>query len=103
MLQAGAKTAYYMEVLDTHLQEAFESLLALIPASSPVVIESPALRNLVIPGVFFILDHPQTLNKKMDVLSWAGNADQFINTGIENLSAVIEGVHFDNGEWQYRT
>jgi hypothetical protein len=101
MLAAGAKKVYYIEVHDAHLPEAFGSLMKRIPPSSPVVCESPSLATVIIPGVFFIADHPRVISKKSDVLSMATQADRFINTSVDDLEDILNLLEFDEGRWLY--
>lgn len=101
MLKAGATEAYYIEVTDANLKEAFEKLLDIIPHSAPLVIESPALRKKIKPGVFLIVDHPETRNKKEDVLEMKSLANRFINTAMENPRQVLNHLHLDENGWTY--
>ena len=101
MLAAGASRAYYIEVHDQHLQDAFTSLLDKIPPSSPVVVESPALGRIISPGVYFIVDHPQTLNKKKELLATTSMADKFINSEIEDLDQLLSQLTLDDQGWHF--
>ena len=99
MAKAGADRVFYVEVRDTHLREAFEKLLELIPPDSPVIIESPALGQIVKPGVYIIADHPRTVNKKEEVLASKAAADHFINTAAEDIGIFTDRLHFDAAGW----
>jgi hypothetical protein len=55
MLRAGAAKVYFAKVLDDQLFEAFRDIMKLVPEGTPVICESPALRNFVEPGVFIIM------------------------------------------------
>ena len=102
MLNAGASPVYYIEVLDYSLLNSFESLMDKIPSNTPVVCESPALRKFISPGVFFIVDHPQTLNKKGEVLQWRKEADRFINSATDHLEPILEGVQLKSNKWHFK-
>ena len=52
MLRAGASRVFFAKVTDNSLFEAFNEILNLIPEDSPVICESPALRNFIEPGLF---------------------------------------------------
>lgn len=101
MKAAGAKTVYYLEVRDIHLKEAFGFLSSLIPPTSPVVVESPALGQIIMPGVYFIVDHPQTIYKKAEVLAGRNKADKFINSAAEDIGVVLNHLSLDENNWQY--
>lgn len=102
MLGAGAKKVYYIEVHDLHLQAAFDALIGRIPPSFPVVCESPALAMVITPGVHFIVDHPQTIYKKVDVLARSREADKFINTAEENMEQLVSNLSFEEEGWHFQ-
>ena len=66
MLNAGASTVYFAKVWDDQLSEVFNKIMKLIPAGTPVICESPALRNFAVPGVFVIMNSG-IINKKKDI------------------------------------
>jgi hypothetical protein len=55
MLKAGADRVYFAKVTDDNIQDAFMEILKQIPAGSPIVCESPALRYYAVPGLFIIM------------------------------------------------
>ena len=65
-LKAGAHKVYFAKVWDDQLLEVFNEIMKLIPAGTPVICESPALRNFVEPGVFIIMTS-DTINKQKDI------------------------------------
>ncbi len=101
MKAAGAQTVYYVEVLDIHMEEAFDFLSVLLPPAAPVVIESPALGMIIKPGVCFIVDHPQTVFKKAEILASRITADKFINSAVEDIEQVLAQLSFDDHGWHY--
>ncbi len=66
MLNAGAAKVYFSTVMDFQLQEVFNEIMSYIPASTPVVCESPALRKVIEPGLFIIMTS-KTENKRQDL------------------------------------
>lgn len=64
MLSAGAGMVYFAQVLDDKLVDAFNTIMDRIPANTPVICESPALRNYIEPGAFIIMDSDSIYNKK---------------------------------------
>jgi len=101
MLVAGATKVYFIQVFDAGLLEAFKALVKHIPTTSPVICESPALIKYITPGLFFIADHPEVLNKKKEILSLKNKADGTINIFQDNLEHVIRNLGFSNGEWSF--
>jgi hypothetical protein len=66
MLAAGADKVYFAKVWDDKLSEAFNEIMKSVPAGTPVICESPALRNFAEPGVFIIMTS-DTIDKKKDI------------------------------------
>ena len=50
----------------TSLSEVFNEIMKSVPAGTPVICESPALRNFAEPGVFIIMTS-DTINKHKDI------------------------------------
>lgn len=66
MLRAGAGTVYLILVWDNDLENVFTRVLKEIPDGTPVICESPALRNYFEPGEFIIMTS-KTANKRQDL------------------------------------
>jgi len=102
MLNSGARKVIYMEVKDSSLSEAFSAFLTLIKTSDAVIIESPALRNVINPGVFLLVDSKHTVNKKKDVLTWKQSADYFMDTSIDNPETINDKLKFEGKSWIFQ-
>ncbi len=97
MLKAGAGKVYFAKVLDDRLQYVFERIMDLIPENTPVVCESPALRNYVEPGVFIIMISC-TRNKLKNI----NHLQQLphVMFKLEELKNIRKlPVEFENGTW----
>ncbi len=66
MLHAGAEKVYFAKVFDDRINFVFNKIIDLIPGGTPVICESPALRNFVEPGVFIIM-RSETTNKHKNI------------------------------------
>jgi hypothetical protein len=66
MLRAGADKVYFAKVRDNKLFDAFKEIMKIVPAGTPVICESPALRNFAEPGLFIIMTS-NTTNKQKDI------------------------------------
>jgi hypothetical protein len=55
MLRSGASRVYFAKVFDDRLLFVFNKIKRLIPEGTPIVCESPALRNYIEPGIFIIM------------------------------------------------
>jgi hypothetical protein len=97
MFHVGATKVYYMEVYDQNLLEAYKKLQEFIPENSAIVCESPALRKVVKPGLFIIVDTIHQKNKKEEVLKWKNKADLFIETDKTEMAHMVDAVSFANG------
>ena len=64
MLRSGAAKVYFAKVCDNKLLEAFLRIMENTDAGTPVICESPALRNYAEPGVFVIMTSNTNYNKK---------------------------------------
>jgi hypothetical protein len=88
MLNAGASKVFFAKVWDDQLVKVFNEINDMIPSGTPVICESPALRNFIEPGVFIIMtsliinkhkniSHLQTLPHLVFELEKLGNAAVF--------------------------
>jgi hypothetical protein len=66
MLRAGASKVFLALVWDSRLTEVFNKIMEDIPSGTPVVCESPSLRNFIEPGLFIIMTS-ETENKRQDL------------------------------------
>jgi hypothetical protein len=99
MLAAGAKKSYYMEVRDDHLKDAMYDFFDLLPDAIPLVIESPALIRHLTPGLFILVDNPNTINKKKEILNFADKADWYIKDGSDVPEATLNKLRYDGSGW----
>ena len=98
MLAAGAHKVYFAKVWDDQLSEAFNEIIKSIPAGTPVICESPALRNFIEPGVFIIMTS-DIINKQKDISHLMALPHvMFQYEALDTLSSIP--VKFGNGSWQ---
>src|SRR5674476_66057 len=57
MLHSGASKVYFAKVFDDQLLFVFNKIKDLIPEGTPIICESPALRNYIEPGIFIIMSY----------------------------------------------
>ncbi len=97
MLRSGAARVYFAKVLDDRLRFVFDKIMDLIPAATPIVGESPALRNFVEPGVFIIMNSYTTNNRK-NINHLQSLPHVFFK--LEELSEISSlSIGFKNGRW----
>ncbi|MCF8369736.1 MAG: hypothetical protein K9G76_11905 [Bacteroidales bacterium] len=99
MLKAGACKVIYIEVRDYKLEEAYQHLLKYIPNDTCIICESPALRSLLQPGIFIIVDNPDQTNKKPEVIKQVKMADFFFKNGAEGLEKIIGKIKPTSKGW----
>jgi hypothetical protein len=101
MLDSGAAKVYFAKVWDDQLFDVFRKIMKDVPENTPVICESPALRNFVEPGVFIIMTS-DTINKRKDVSHLQAFPHlAFRLEELENLAALP--IDFKNGSWKYLT
>jgi hypothetical protein len=97
MLNCGASRVFFAKVIDDSLLFVFEEIYRQIPAGTPIVCESPALRNFVEPGVFIIISS-ETTNKRKDISHFL--ALPHLKFEFEKLPAISSiPIGFENGSW----
>jgi hypothetical protein len=97
MLAAGAHKVYFAKVWDDQLFEVFNEIRKLIPAGTPVICESPALRNFAEPGVFIIMTS-ETIDKYKDISHLQILSHVLIQyEALDTMGTVPVG--FENGSW----
>lgn len=99
LLAAGATLAFYLQVEDVNLPEAFEALQQFIPENMPVVYESASLRRLVIPALFFIV----TSQEKKDIIpplqGLRGLEDRWITNSAGSFNCNPSEIQFSGNKW----
>jgi hypothetical protein len=63
MLQAGAAEVFLVQVWNADVADVFSELIGKIPAGTPIICESPSLRNHFEPGVFVLMTGTKENNR----------------------------------------
>jgi hypothetical protein len=98
MLQAGASRVYFAKVFDDRLLFVFNKIKDLIPEGTPIICESPALRNFIEPGIFIIMssDSPNKLKNINHLLELP-----HVMFKLEELDLISHiPIIFENGVWK---
>jgi hypothetical protein len=99
MLNSGASKVFFAKVWDDQITEVFNKIIDMIPSGTPVICESPALRNFIEPGVFIIMSS-LTVNKHKDISHLQKLPHlMFKLEELENTATLPIG--FDGGKWRY--
>lgn len=100
MLQAGAHEVFFAKVWDDQLPVVFNEIMKEISPATPVVCESPALRNFIEPGVFIIMNS-DIVNKQKKLNHLQGLHHLMIKLEeLEDIDSLPIG--FEGGKWFYR-
>lgn len=98
MLQSGACKVYFAKILDNRLKYVFDKIMDLIPEGTPIICESPALRNFIDPGVFIIMSS-DTTNKRKNISRL--QALPHLLFKLEELKNIRTfPIGFENGSWR---
>lgn len=98
MLKAGAEKVFFAKVWDDQLFDVFREIMKNVPENTPVICESPALRNFVEPGVFIIMTS-DTINKHKDISHLQVLPHLMFRLEELNESYSLPIV-FENGKWK---
>lgn len=97
MLSSGAEKVYFAKVWDVNLLTVFNKIMNYVEAGSPVICESPALRNYIEPGAFILMNSDSQHNKK-DISHLQTIPHLMIK--LEELGSMdSEIIGFENGKW----
>jgi hypothetical protein len=100
MLHSGAVKVYYAKVLDNRIKSVFDKIMDLVPEGTPVVCESPALRNFIEPGIFIIMTSETILkHKNVSHLQELPHV-MFKLEELAELTSIPVG--FEDGKWIYK-
>jgi hypothetical protein len=97
MLRSGASRVYFAKVFDDRLLFVFNKINSLIPEGTPIVCESPALRNYIEPGIFIIMSSsaPNKLKNINHLLELP-----HVMFKLEELAGINTiPIEFEQGKW----
>jgi hypothetical protein len=103
MLAAGAEKVFYIETTDRFLSIAFQEFMKLVTPVSPIVCESPGLRNVLHPGLFLILKGEITHQSKKNVLELMHLADHVIDLKSTINDRFLSEIIYENAKWMIRS
>lgn len=97
MLNSGASRVFFAKVWDDQLLDVFNKIIKKVPSGTPVICESPALRNFIEPGVFIIMTSA-TVYKHKNV-SYLQTLPHLIFKLEELGNTATLPIGFDDGKW----
>ena len=99
MVDAGAREVFYMQVLDNNLAEVMPELLQFITPGMAVICESGWARELICPGLFFILHRSGNIIAKESTHLLKPLADKWIQFDGQNFDFNISQIKFSDNRW----
>ena len=97
MLNSGASIVFFAKVWDDQLLEVFNKIFDMIPTGTPVICESPVLRNFIEPGVFIIMSS-LTVNKHKNISHLQDLPHLMFKLEELGNTATLH-IGFDDGKW----
>ena len=97
MLKSGASKVFFGSAWNYPLADVFLKIMEEIPAGTPVICESPSLRNYIEPGLFIIISSNNKLkHKDIKQLQELPN----LTVKLEDLADMDHlPIQFRNGRW----
>ena len=98
-LKAGASEVYYMQVWDRDLSTAFESLLEICSQDKPMVIESGWLRQVIMPGLFIIVNRKGNSVYKENIPIYKKMPHLWVEADDKGFDPPAERITFRGSRW----
>ena len=97
MLQAGAKKVYLILAWEASVKDVFMRVMKHIPGYSPVICESPSLRDYIEPGLFILMSstNENTRDDLVHLVNYPHLRYRLESLDDEDLS----GIRFEAGKW----
>ncbi|MHC4739900.1 MAG: NTP transferase domain-containing protein [Planctomycetota bacterium] len=99
LLAAGARRVFWLRVMKTHLKEGIKSLLDVAGQAEVLVCESNSLREVVEPGLFFILRGRDSKAWKSSARDVKRYADRIVVGDGRGFDFDIDRVKLADGKW----
>jgi hypothetical protein len=100
LLAAGAYRVFFIMAKDRYLNKAFRILIELAGTDYPMIIESAALRNTIIPSNFLLLSRPNRPQIKDSIAHLMEYVDYKIILDDEKTNLILENLSYSNSEWK---
>ncbi|MCK5856639.1 MAG: hypothetical protein KAG64_04065 [Bacteroidales bacterium] len=98
---AGAFRVFFVMVLDHNLQEAFDRLIGFSGTDFPMIIESAALRNIIVPSQFLLLTHIDRPEPKKSIEHLMEYVDHNITLSSAGHNFTPNNIFYIKGKWVF--
>jgi len=99
-LDAGAARVLFIMVQDSYLPQAFRKLLEIVNPKNPMIIESGAMRNILIPGQFLLFSHANNTEIKNSIKHLLKFVDRRVKLNHNAHDLAIEKLNYTTSGWQ---
>jgi molybdopterin-guanine dinucleotide biosynthesis protein A len=102
MLKAGAEKVFMLKVFKDSLQQGVDALMKQLPDSAMVICESNTLRNVIEPGLFFVIKNTDEKTIKPSCAAVIQHASKIIEFSNLSWDFSPDRVHIKNNAWLMR-
>ncbi len=99
MLAAGARQVFWLRALKSHLAEGITALHNIIGNDAVSICESNSLRQVVEPGLFFMLQGGEAANYKASAKDVARHADRTVIFDGSDFDISLDEIELVGGRW----
>jgi molybdopterin-guanine dinucleotide biosynthesis protein A len=99
LLAAGTKRVFWLRVMKTHIEEGLAALLDIIGADAVSICESNSLRQVVEPGLFFIVKGRDVKVWKSSAQNVRKHADRIVASDGSSFDFDIDRIKLRSGKW----
>ena len=99
LLAAGAKQALWLRVLKEKLEQGAQELLEQIGKDMPVICESNSLRTAVVPGLFLMLENPESPQRKRSATAVRHYADMVVHSDGQHFLFDFDRISLAASTW----
>jgi hypothetical protein len=102
MLAAGAANSFFIMTTDEHLPAAMQRTLPLISKDNLIICESGRLRNVVKPGLFFIVNHSGNQTPKPESIQLKESCDCWVTFDGNGFDLPMDSLVIENLKWSLK-
>jgi hypothetical protein len=99
MLAAGARRSFFIMNREEQLWEAFQKVLSLVDHEDYIVCESGGLRNVVTPGLFFMMSNDNPVLKPNSI-EFKRLCDKWITFDGMYFDFSVDSFEIQNNKWK---
>lgn len=99
MLAAGARKSLFIMAHDEQLPVAWQKTQTLLAPDDMVVCESGGLRNLIVPGLFLIINHSGNKDQKRISLKYKKVCDYLITFDGMQFNFPLDSLDICDNQW----